>query len=479
MTDERLQDYSPERFAQDFMFNLPYEPGEQQLEVLAALSRFMAVDAGTHPVFVLNGYAGTGKSSLIGAMVETLHAYGIPVVLMAPTGRAAKVIGTYARAQATTIHRRIYRMGTGALGSTGIQPAVNMSRDTVYIVDEASMIGDSGAEGSLLEDLLEYVYSGDGCRLILVGDTAQLPPVGCEQSPAMSVDRLRQFGLRVSRAVLTHVVRQGEGSLILRNATHLRHAMRSEPLPLPTLYTSREGSVRAVSGEDLEDLVSSAYRDVGREGTVLITRSNRRAVGLNMAIRIKILEREEDLSRGERLMVAKNNYHWRLKGSRGPDFIANGDAGVVEDIIGSETVDGFKFADVLLRLDGRVVPLECKLLTDTLSEETASMSGERIQALVEARLHSAGLDVPGVSLSAQRQFLRQDPYVNALQVKYAYAVTCHKAQGGQWDTVFVDMGGIPREGQGIDFYRWLYTATTRATRRLYYVNADEDMIRTR
>lgn len=459
--------------AERIYLNLPYIPTDQQVEVIGALARFMSDSMPSDSLFMLCGYAGTGKSSLMGALVRTCDQIGIPVVLMAPTGRAAKVFGSFSRHFASTIHRRIYRAPAPGSGLGFTTVADNPLQHALFIVDEASMIGDdtASADGrqSLLDDLIYYVYSGVGCRMILLGDTAQLPPVGASESPAMQPDRLRGFGLKVMRAVLTATVRQASDSGILYNATWLRRALRAKSLPAPRLTLSPFGDVKAVSGEDLEDSLSASYAEVGLPDTIVVTRSNRTAVGYNLAIRTRLLGRDEELTRGERLMVAKNNYLWSAP-VRKLDFIANGDIATVERIIGFEDKYGFRFADVDLSLTDRDITVSCKIILDTLLAESPALPSDRMQHLMASAINDPDLFPEGTSMSVRMRSLRSNPYVNALQVKYAYAVTCHKSQGGQWSHVYVDMGYIPPEAQGIDFYRWLYTATTRASSRLFYIN---------
>ncbi len=478
--DEKAMDTN--EFAERIYLNLPYDPNDQQIQLIAVLARFCSPQMPSDSVFLLNGYAGTGKTSLTGALVRALHEAGIPTVLMAPTGRAAKVFGAFARQPATTIHRRIYRGGDGMGGvmSGWGEVADNTFQNAVFIVDEASMIGNGGGAGeqsNLLEDLIHYVYSGDGCRMILLGDTAQLPPVGCVESPAMSPDVLRSYGLRVTRVVMTEVVRQDRRSGILHNATWLRKAMLRKPLPEPRLTVGRFDDVRCISGEDLEDAIAASYSEKGVAETLVVTRSNNRAVKFNIAIRSRILGRDEELCRDERLLVAKNNYLFSAK-VKGLDFVANGDVACVEAIYGTEKKYGFRFADVRLRLPDRDIEFECKILLDTLVSDSAALPQERLNELYTAALNDEDLFTPSTPLRARMKILRSDPYVNALQVKYAYAVTCHKAQGGQWRDVYVDMGYIPPEAYGnMDFYRWLYTAVTRSTEMLYMVNPAEALIR--
>lgn len=461
-----------QEFAELIFNNLPYDPTDQQVQLIAALARFCSTATPSDSVFLLNGYAGTGKTSLTGALVRSLAELEIPVVLMAPTGRAAKVFGAFAGVPASTIHRRIYRGQQAQMLYFAGEVADNPLTDAVFIVDEASMIGNdsrSDGGGNLLEDLIHYVYSGSGCRMILLGDTAQLPPVGCEVSPAMDVKVLKNYGLRVSKAVLTATVRQQADSGILYNATWLRKAMRMNPLPTPRLHLRGFNDVATVDGEELADLISGLYATEGMSNVLLVTRSNKRATQFNLAVRNIILYREEELTRDERLLVAKNNYLWSAK-VKGLDFIANGDVATINAIYGTEEKYGFRFADVSVTLPDRDVDVDCKILLDTLVSDSASLSVDEYSRLYQSVITDTELFSPSTPMSARMKIARRDPYLNALQVKYAYAVTCHKAQGGQWSSVVVDMSAIPPEAQGMDFYRWLYTAITRATSRVYFLN---------
>ncbi len=463
-------------FAERFLLNLPFDPTDQQTALMAALARFCTLPHQQEAAFILNGYAGTGKTSVVGALVKTLRDIGAPTVLLAPTGRAAKVFSAAAGAPAWTIHRRIYRMPAPGVYGAEVSVNVNQVPNTFFIVDEASMISDNESEyaGSLLQDLLEHVYTGaPGCRIIFMGDTAQLPPVGCETSPAMNPDKLRSFGLKVSRAVITRTVRQGAGSMILFNATRLRRQLAQADDPeVPKFRIG--GDVRAVEGYDLLDELATAYDTDGPDATILITRSNRSAAAANRAIRSGVFFSEEELVRDERLMIAKNNYLWSAP-VKEIDFIANGDVATVTRIHSTESVDGFRFADVTLFFPDRNAEVECKILLDSLTSEAATIEPARLGELYRRRLAAVG-----GSVSA----LRRDPWFNALQVKYAYAVTCHKAQGGQWRNVFVDMSGVtggfvPSDDSETDpreIYRWLYTAITRATATLNLVNLPEEAI---
>lgn len=461
-----------EDFEKEIILNLPYTPNEQQKAVVGALARFCAPTAPETAVFVLNGYAGTGKTSLTGALVKALPRAGLGAVLMAPTGRAAKVFGLFAGRPAYTIHRKIYRHIPDGGGDAGPALVENRSRNTIYIVDEASMIGGEGGAGrdSLLEDLVQYVYSGDNCRMILIGDTAQLPPVGSVESPAMEPERLRMFGLRPSRAVMTATMRQGVRSGILYNATALRRSMAAGAAEIPQLRTAGFSDVSVVSGEDLPEMLETAYARDGIEECLLISRSNRRATDYNRAIRAEVLYREEQLCRDEMLIVAKNNYHWARK-VKGLDFVANGDIVRVVRVYGSEWRYGFHFADVRLAIagSGGEAEFDAKLMLETLSGETAAMPYERMQQLYEALVRDPEMFDAAMPYDLRARHLHDNPYWNALQVKYAYAMTCHKAQGGQWHNVFVDLSYIPDDALGMELYRWLYTAVSRARSHLYLI----------
>ncbi len=459
----------PLEFASLIISNLSYTPNGQQTQVVGVLSRFCSPAAPSDAVFMLNGYAGTGKTSLCGALVKSLAAVGIQSVLLAPTGRAAKVFGAFACHPAYTIHRTIYRHpAAGALNFSKRDTVENRHRNTVFIVDEASMITGGDASGyNLLEDLIHYVYTGDNCRMILLGDTAQLPPVGSDFSPALSPEVLKSYGLRVTRVTLTEIARQGSGSGILYNATWLRKAMRVSPLPAPEFFTDFP-DVKEVAPEDVPEELYTVYNADGVQESIVITRSNQRAVGFNREIRASVLYFEEELSRGEMLIVAKNNYFWSEK-IKEINFIANGDIVEVHEVTGYEEKYGFRFADAVLGIPETDITFPAKLMLETLNAETAGMSQERYNQLYYSIMEDPELFGPYTPADARLKALRKNPYWNALQVKYAYAVTCHKAQGGQWKNVFVDASYIPPDAMGLDFYRWLYTAVTRASSRLYLI----------
>lgn len=456
-----------DKLAEKITEEMGFVPTEQQRALIDALARFCGDTVPYNAVFLLNGYAGTGKTSVVAALVKALRAMRRPTVLLAPTGRAAKVLSGFAGKAAMTIHRKIYK-GLGDVAAVaGV--ADNPHSNAIFIVDEASMIGE-GEHDSLLEDLAHYVYgSGHDCRMILLGDGAQLPPVGCDTSPAMSADRLRALGLRVTRAVITQTVRQKARSGILYNATMLRRAMAMEQLPVPRLRIEPFADVRAIGGEELQDALIGSYQDYGVDDTILITRSNKRAMEFNLAIRKTILEKDEVITRGEPLLIAKNNYYWTSK-VKGADFVANGDVVRVNKIYGTEIIGFLRFADVELSLPDRDITFDAKLILNSLNSVTAGLNPEHEQMLLNRAL--AGLDsASAADPTVRRRIFHTDPYYNALRVKYAYAVTCHKAQGGQWQSVFVDMANISNEAvTTLDFYRWLYTATTRARTEITYIS---------
>lgn len=475
-------------FAAEVLLALPYRANDQQVAVVAAMARFCTATDTAERVFILNGYAGTGKTSLTGALVKTLAAHKRPVMLLAPTGRAAKVFSANSGGFAAyTIHRKIYRHDPNGItnGWGGVHmPAENKLRDAVFIVDEASMIGTGDDKGdNLLDDLITYVYSGDGCRLILIGDTAQLPPVGADRSPAMNPDVHRRLGLKVTQATLTETARQAVDSGILFNATRLRRTMAAitrrqtedakGDMPIPKLRPAAD--VEIVNAEDLPELLTSSYsNDIS--DTIVITLSNKRAAAYNAAIRSEVLYREEELVRNDMLIVSRNHYFSKKTG--GLDFIANGDILTVVAVYGSETRYGLRFADVRLSLpqpQGDTVEFDIKILLDSLASPEAGISQEAWNALYYGLMGNDGpyADRP---VDARLRALRTDPYWTALHVKYAYAVTCHKAQGGQWGEVYVDLSYIPEDALNLSLYRWLYTAVTRAKRRLFLISPPAAML---
>jgi exodeoxyribonuclease-5 len=483
--------------------NFGFDPTGEQSEAIAMMSDFLMSRRGME-LFLLRGYAGTGKTTLVGALVKTLTELKQPVVLMAPTGRAAKVFSAYAGHPAYTIHKRIYRQKSITDDST-FSLNINLSKHTLFIVDEASMISNEGlsssvfGSGRLLDDLIQYVYSGEGCRLILMGDTAQLPPVGEEESPALSPSLLASYGLEVYESTLTQVMRQLSESGILYNATQIRCQLMEEQLNEDIRFgqsAPKDGKsfaidtqfpdVSHVSGGDLIESLESAYSRWGDDECMIICRSNKRANIYNQGIRSRILYREEELTSGDRIMVVKNNYYWverelqaLIKSAKSEtpqaplptlplSFIANGDIAVVRRVRRTRELYGFRFADVLLRFpDYDDYEMETTVLLDTLHSEAPALTREESERLFTAVME----DYADLPLKKDRyQQLRLDPHFNALQIKYAYAVTCHKAQGGQWGCIYLDQGYLPPDASTIDYYRWLYTAFTRATEQIHLIN---------
>lgn len=456
----------------EILRQLPYEPNRQQLEVIAAFCKF-ATDPDDRSVFLLNGYAGTGKTSLTGAFVKALATARRKSVLLAPTGRAAKVFSSYSGRSAFTIHRCIYQSKRFDPASSNFSLAYNNRKEALFIVDEASMISNHPGEnakfgtGCLLDDLIMFVYSGNSCRLMLLGDVAQLPPVGYSESPALSPAVLQGYGLSVYSFTLTEVARQKKESGILRNATAIRDIIATGQFSLPTLHVKGFADMETVSGEFLAEKVENCYSADGKEDTIIVTRSNKRAVMFNQGVRGRVLYMESELATGDMVLVAKNNYFW-AEGYDNIDFIANGDIAVVKRIAHTTQLYGFRFADVTLEFTDYGTELDAKIILDALYSDTPALSREQNNELY-MRVMEDYDDIPRKSDRLKR--LKKDPYYNALQVKFAYSITCHKAQGGQWKNVFIDMGYIPEEAFGnIDFYRWLYTSFTRAYGKIYLIN---------
>lgn len=464
--------------------NFPFVPTEEQENSLEKISEFI-LSGDDRKVFVLCGYAGTGKTSLVAALVKTMVQLERKVVLLAPTGRAAKVFSSYSGMPAYTIHKRIYRQKSIMEGSA-FSLMDNRAVNTLFIVDEASMIANEGVSnfgsGALLDDLVEFVYSGKGCSLLLLGDTAQLPPVGEELSPALSQQYLRSMFLDVQGVELTQVMRQLDGSGILQNATQLRKVITSgEAGYMPQIKLKGFADVCRVQGEELIEAIDSCYSDAGIDETIILCRSNKRANVYNEGIRRRILYREEELNRGDMLMVVKNNYYWREELGKEDktilekiDFIANGDMAEIIHVGSTEEMYGFRFADVTLSFnDYEDCELDVKIMLGTLTSESPSLTRAESEALFAAVWE----DYPEIRSKRKRmEEVRKNPYYNALQVKYGYAVTCHKAQGGQWKRVFLDQGYITPEMATPDYYRWLYTAFTRATEKLYLVNWSDKQV---
>ena len=459
--------------------NFPHDTTLKQDIFLQKIADFVTNDR-QDEVFVLKGYAGTGKTSLLSTVVNQLQHVNRRYVMLAPTGRAAKVISNYSQQPAFTIHKSIYypKKGTGE----GVQFTMkaNKAKNTIFIVDEASMISDANTEtamythGSLLDDLVYYVYSGRNCKLILIGDTAQLPPVHMEVSPALDVDKLSlNFQMDVSHIELDEVMRQEEDSGILYNATELRTLLDSYFFDAFRFYLKGfKDIVRLTDGYDIQDAIFDAYQNGGgAEETAFIVRSNKRANQYNQQIRMRILDKESEVSPGDYLMVVKNNYFW-LKDSTVTDFIANGDIIEVLEIYKIQELYSFRFASVRVRMIDypQLVPFDTVILLDTLTTESAAMTYEESNRLYQQVL----LDYEEEPSKYKRfQKVKANEYFNALQVKFSYAITCHKSQGGQWDTVFIEQPYLP-DGISKEYVRWLYTAMTRAKNKLYLIGFTEE-----
>ncbi|SMO65826.1 ATP-dependent DNA helicase [Solitalea koreensis] len=455
----------------------PHVPTAQQVNLFQQLDEFLKV-RNNESVFILRGYAGTGKTTVVSALVKLLPSYKLKSVLLAPTGRAAKVISGYSGKEAFTIHKKIYRKRDAISPSSGFVRSPNPHTDTVFIVDEASMISNQSADGSdfygqqLLSDLVEYIFNHKNCKLILVGDTAQLPPVGLSESPALDKEYMSSnFNVEVNEFELTEVLRQQQESGILENATRVRDLIRDEIQEIPQIVTRGYEDTFRMNGERLVDGLNYAYDKFGIEDTLVICRSNKNANVYNQQIRARILFREEEISTGDYLMVVKNNYSW-LPEDSGQAFIANGDIAQIKRIKNISEQHGFRFADVTLEFPDypNAPQITCKILLDTLTSESPNLPFAESKKLYEA----VSEDYKHISNRRDRaQKIKEDPFYNALQVKFAYAVTCHKAQGGQWKAVFIDQGYLTEEMINMDFLRWMYTAVSRASEQLYFVNFGE------
>ena len=458
--------------------NFPHTPTNEQLFALNILADFL-LSANENSALLLKGYAGTGKTSLVGALVKTMSGLKQKSVLLAPTGRAAKVLSNYAGQQAFTIHKKIYRQDAFSNDLSAFHPSDNLHKDTLFIVDEASMISNQGIDshyfgsGRLLDDLIHYVYSGENCRLMLMGDTAELPPVMQVESPALQADILKGYNLQVDEIQLTEVVRQDLNSGILYNATLLRGSLRNNRVEIyPKLTVKGFADIQMINGSELIEAISNAYSKDGLDDTIVISRSNKRANIYNNGIRNQILYREEELSTGDRLMIVKNNYFW-TRNNKEIDFIANGEIVQVLRVRNESHLYGFRFCDVTVRFQDYDMELDIKILLDTLQTEAPALPKELNDKLFYTILE----DYQDISTkSGKMKKMKENPHYNVVQVKYAYAITCHKAQGGQWKNVFLDIGYMTEEMLGENFYRWLYTAMTRATDRLYLVNLPEEFV---
>ena len=455
-----------------------FTPTAGQATVLRHLAAFL-LSKKQHPTYILRGYAGTGKTTLVTTLVKTLPEIGMDYVLLAPTGRAAKVLGGYTQRYASTIHKKIYQVASLPDGSIRIVRGQNKHTNTLFIVDEASMIGEDREFGSksLLDDLLDYIFSGDNCRLLLIGDTAQLPPVGNDESPALDIDYLQsQFPLTIATYELTEVKRQALLSGILSNATHLREELNKEK----TLYTLpifdlSFNDVGRIDPETFEEMLYRSFDADNSHDSVIICKSNKRANLFNQAVRSRILNIEGEIATGDKLMIVKNNYYW-ADGNKEISFIANGDMAEIQKISRYEDLYGFRFADVELSFpDYPDTPnLDVKILLDTLNSNSASLSEEENTKLRQA-IEADYMDIP--NRRERYKEMKKNPWFNALQVKFAYALTCHKTQGGQWKNVFVDSSLNLKEELVKEDLRWLYTAVTRAQEKLYFVNFKEEFFK--
>ena len=464
-----LSTFISTRIRQEFGF----EPTEQQSVLIDRLGEFI-MSPHSEKTFLLKGYAGTGKTTVVSALVRALNGLEQKTVLLAPTGRAAKVLSGYSGFPAYTIHKKIYRQKS--MAEFRFMPAENLHKNTFFIVDEASMISNNGNEkmfgsGRLLDDLIEFVFGGEGCSLLLLGDTAQLPPVEQTQSPALDVNVLKGYGLQVLQFELTYVVRQALESGILFHATSLRLNLADEKTQThPTFSTNGFTDVIRLSGMDLIDTIERSYNGVGVEDTIVVTRSNKRANLYNDGIRSRVMMREEQLSNGDLLMITRNNYFWN-KPYPEIDFIANGDVVQVVRIRKYREMYGFHFVDLTLRSLDYGWEIDARVWLDGLSSESPAKMNEMTNALFTF----VAEDYPEITV--RRQLVRkvlENEYFNALQVKFAYAVTCHKAQGGQWKKVFIDHGYLPDDQINTEYYRWLYTALTRATEQVFLVNFPDE-----
>ena len=452
---------------------LPFEPTEEQTQLINELSLFL-LSKEKDSLFLLKGYAGTGKTSIIGSLIKVLNEVQSKTMLMAPTGRAAKVFTSYANHPATTVHKKIYRQKSAS--DFHFEPAINLHKHTLFIVDEASMISNtqSGSSifgsGRLLDDLIHFVYNGEGCRLLLMGDDAQLPPVGQQGSPALEKGVLEAYGFTVHNFSLSKVVRQSEASGILFNATAIRNEMTQwNPTQKPTLTISNFSDIKRIKGDELIDALIATYNNTGISNSLVITRSNKSALLYNRGIRNQVLQKEEELSSGDLLMVNKNNYFWS-KNYENLEFIANGDSFEVVRIKKQHELYDLHFADVSLRFLDYDMEIDARILMESLYAETPA----DIENLNRKLFEKVSEDYMDIGNKKDRmKKIMADEYYNALQVKFGYAVTCHKAQGGQWDTVFIDQGYLP-EILNSDYLNWLYTAITRAVAKVYLVNFSDD-----
>ena len=455
--------------------NLGHEPTKGQFLLLERLAAYI-LGQNNDKILIIKGYAGTGKTTIISSLVKTLRKYKYNTILLAPTGRAAKVMSAFAAMPAYTIHKKIYRQANASDGFGHFKLDRNLHKQAVFIIDEASMIANESPDGSvfgsgrLLDDLMDYVRSGNNCRIIFVGDTAQLPPVGLTISPALDKNFMKRFANEVEEAFLDEVIRQQHESGILQNATSIRKQITANKNGFLKLVEKDFADVECVNGNELVECISENYDRYGMRSTIVITRSNKRANLFNQGIRNQILWREEEISEGDYLMVVKNNYFW-LAEYEELDFIANGDIIQINRIHGFKELYGFRFADITASLvDYEGIDFNAKIIVDTIHSQTASMG----MADNKKFYYAVSEDYPEIKNKRSKYLkIRENEYFNALQVKFAYAVTCHKAQGGQWKAVFIDQGYLKEDMIDTEYLRWLYTAFTRATEKIYLVNFSE------
>ena len=461
-----------QKFIERLLKHFSHKPTKEQKAVLEDLSEFIST-LGSRSIFLLKGYAGTGKTTLISALVKSLPSVGKRSALLAPTGRAAKVLAKYSKRKASTLHKKIYWIRTSKNGNTFITLKENLHTNTIFIVDEASMIpedlNDSLSKRSLLEDLIKYVYEGIDCKLILIGDTAQLPPVHLDVSPALDEENLyKKYQKQIISKELKEVVRQEKNSLVLENATQLRRLIEVNNNSLPKIKLNND-VIRISSGEDLQENIEAAYAQSGVENTTIICRSNKRANQYNNRIRSEILWQEDIISSGDILMVVRNNYFWLDEKSEA-GFLANGD--IIEVTRVKEIIEryGFKFAKASIKLLDypNENEVETILLLDTISSESPSLKYEEYKKLYK----EVGLDYKGQKDINKK--IKENEFFNAIQIKFGYSITCHKAQGGQWKEVFIDIGYFKKEMLDKNYLRWLYTAFTRSTEKLYLIGFNSD-----
>lgn len=457
---------------------LQFSPTSSQHKAINKLSKFF-LSKNENDIFVLKGYAGTGKTHLISSIVKFFESNYLSSYLLAPTGRAAKVFSSYSGKEATTIHRKIYWSSGMETSETRIQR--NNSTNTIFFVDEASMIStDSqndmfGSQHNLLDDLISYIFSNDNCKLVLIGDTAQLPPIGVSESNALNISYLKQYSSNIVECTLSEVVRQEKISSIIDNATSLRNAINAiKTNSFPKFKALPHSDVRSIKGDELIEAINKSYDTYGIDDTMIITRSNKRANVFNNGVRNSILFREEELTAGDFLMVTKNNYFWSKELKELP-FIANGDLVKIVKVRRHEEMYGFRFVNVTISLiDNLDLELDVKIILESLQSDTPSLSKDKQQQL-EMNILEDYEDIS--TASGKWRKMKENPFFNALQVKYGYAVTCHKAQGGQWSSVFVDQGYVTTETIDLEYYKWLYTAITRAQKQLFLVNFSDDFFK--